>query len=75
MVRVMRARVSRLLASVDPENLDRVRRFEAGRQQEAGQRLQAEMSDLRAAGAIDAKGQRVKQGIPKDMKEGTGCDL
>lgn len=63
------------LATVNPGRLDSVRRFEAGRLQEAARRLRAEMTDLRAAEVIDAKGRRVNQGIPEDMKEGTGCDL
>ena len=63
------------LTTVDPGSLDSVREFEVGRLQEATRRLQAEMSDLRAAGVIDAKGQRVNRGVPADMKEGTGCDL
>ena len=63
------------LATVDSESLESVRGFEGGRLREAGRRLRAEMKDLRAVGIIDAKGQRVKRGIPKDMKEGTDCDL
>jgi len=63
------------LASVDAESLESVRGFEGRRLREAGRRLRAEMKDLRAVGAIDAKGQRVKRGIPEDMKEGTDCDL
>jgi hypothetical protein len=63
------------LATVDPESLESVRDFEGGRLREAGRRLRAEVKELRAVGAIDAKGQRVKRGIPEDMKEGTDCDL
>ena len=63
------------LATVDPESLGSVRRFEAGRLREAGRRLRAEMNDLRGAGVIDAKGRRVKSGVPQDMREGSDCDL
>jgi len=63
------------LATVNPESLESVRGFEVGRLREAGRRLRAEMKDLRAAGAIDGQGQRVRRGTPEDMKEGTGCDL
>jgi hypothetical protein len=63
------------LSTVDPENLDSVRRFEAARLRDAGRRLRAEMKVLRAAGAIDAAGRRVKRGLPSDMREGTDCDL
>jgi len=63
------------LATVDPDNLDSVRRFEHGRLREAGRRLKGEMKSLRAAGVIDAKGGRVRKDVPPDMREGTDCDL
>ena len=63
------------LASVDPESLESVRRFEAGRLRKAERHLRTEMNDLRAAGIIDARGRRVKNGVPQDMREGTDCDL
>ncbi len=63
------------LATVDPESLGSIRRFEAGRLREAGRRLRAEMNDLREAGVIDAKGRRIKRGVPQDMREGSDCDL
>lgn len=63
------------LSTVDAENLESVRRFEAARLRDAGRRLRAEMKTLRAAGAIDATGRRVKRGVPPDMREGTDCDL
>ena len=63
------------LATVDPESLESVRRFEAGRLREARRRLRNEMNDLRAAGVIDATGRRVKSGVPPDMRESRDCDL
>jgi hypothetical protein len=63
------------LATVDPGSLDSIRGFERARLQDAGRRLRAALSDLRAAGAIDAQGRRINRGIPEDMKEGTDCDL
>lgn len=63
------------LSTIDPENLESVRGFEAARLRDAGRRLRAEMKALRAAGAIDATGRRVKRGLPPDMREGTDCDL
>lgn len=63
------------LATADPESLESVRMFEVGRLREAGRRLRAEMKHLTEVAVIDAKGQRVKTGIPEDMREGTDCDL
>lgn len=63
------------LSTVDPEDLESVRRFEAARLRDAGRRLRAEMKTLRAAGAIDATGRRLKRGLPPDMRDGTDCDL
>lgn len=63
------------LATVDPENLDSLRRFEDGRLREAGRRLKVEMKSLRAGGVVDARGRRVRKDVPPDMREGTDCDL
>ena len=63
------------LTTVDPEKLESVRRFEAGRLRDARRRLQAEMKSLRAAGFVDANGRRSRRGVPQDMREGAGCDL
>jgi len=63
------------LTTVDPEELESLRRFEANRLREAGRRLQAEMKSLRAARVVDAKGRRVRKNVPQDMREGAGCDV
>jgi hypothetical protein len=63
------------LATVDAEQLESVRRFEASRLQGAGRRLRSEMKSLKAADVVDAKGRRVRNDVPEDMQQGADCDL
>lgn len=63
------------LATVDAEQIESVRRFEASRLHGAGRRLRAEMTGLKAAGVVDAKLRRVREHVPEDMHEGADCDL
>ena len=42
---------------------------------QAGVNIRAAVADLMARGIIDAEGNRIRQDLPADMREGSGCDF
>ena len=42
---------------------------------QAGVNIRAAVADLMARGIIDAEGNRIRQDLPADMREGSDCDF
>lgn len=62
-------------ATVDVDNDEELELLRIQEEQEAGERVRAEVKRLQELGIIDKHGHRIRTDIPRDMREDSECDL
>jgi len=61
--------------SVDVDDPDALRQLEEKEELDAEVRIRNAVRELEKAGVIDSKGRRIRQGLPPDMSEDSGCEV
>jgi len=61
--------------SVDVDDTDSLRQLEEREELEAEVRIRNAVQEFEKAGVIDSSGRRIRQDLPADMSEGSGCEV
>ena len=61
--------------SVDVDDPDALRQLEEKEELDAEVRIRNAVRELEKAGVIDSKGRRIRQNLPPDMSEDSGCEV
>ena len=61
--------------SVDVDDPDALRQLEEKEELDAEVRIRNAVRELEKAGVIDSKGRRIRQDLPPDMSEDSGCEV